>query len=827
MKAHKYLAGVISISIVSTLFLNYPVSMAIDPEIPIENKIEAQLLEAIDSDSMDYYPVVLWSEDLNDSEIEDIIRDRIGYDYESLDTEFAAPSQELLDALENSYIGKPDENLDILMSNYMSLTENARSLEKEKTDLYRKTRKEIVSELNTAQTTALLDEIVDDESRIGFVSQFTPMSVCYLTEDEIWLAAENEKINGIELFEFQKMTECSAIDLGTTKTTMGITKINNEISLTGSGINIGIYEGHTVSSNYTATFGIDDSQVTIIGPEHNTGNNHSTFCAGIAAGSDGVAPGASIYSSSCYGEWNSITYNNYNTAHLSNLEALIASDVDVISISLISSNNVDCYNYFTKFIDKLIDNDPITIVCATGNNMNDYIGVPSSAYNCIAVNGFVDYANDQAQELLNDYSYLNGNGCTKPDIIAPSLNNGTSVSAPYTAGMIALMYQFKPSLAASPELTKAILMASCHRKCSKRLNSGGSITNLYETMTQGITDMQGAGIPDMYKMISIVSQHTYGNGKLTSNNNYERYVNFVQPSYNSSYINVSVAYRQTNVPSGSLPGAIDDIDIRLTNNGTYKISVDSNSSTEMIYDSLSSNQNYLLRIYKHSGNTATIPYAYAWSTNNERFNGNLKEEGIYYLRNYNSSLYLTKNSQNNRMTQQQHSTSMNTLWVFDYVSSTGKSTVKNAGITSYGLGLDSSIGNNSYYAVDKSSSSSNPIQILRNSEHGYYIIEQVVNGVTYALGINNSSSTAGSYAIWSPYNSSNNSQKWYLESANYRIGDANNDGTIDNNDVTVVQSYDAGLVTLNNLQKYLSDVNKNDSVDLGDAYGILQIISSP
>ena len=35
MKAHKYLAGVISISIVSTLFLNYPVSMAIDPEIPI------------------------------------------------------------------------------------------------------------------------------------------------------------------------------------------------------------------------------------------------------------------------------------------------------------------------------------------------------------------------------------------------------------------------------------------------------------------------------------------------------------------------------------------------------------------------------------------------------------------------------------------------------------------------------------------------------------------------------------------------------------------------------------------------------------------------
>ena len=97
--------------------------------------------------------------------------------------------------------------------------------------------------------------------------------------------------------------------------------------------------------------------------------------------------------------------------------------------------------------------------------------------------------------------------------------------------MIALLYQYKPSLMSHPEAVKAILMASCHKKCSKLYVDNSNIKSLNETMTQGITDRQGAGIPNMYNMISIVSQHSYGYGLLNSSNNYKREVQILQPAY--------------------------------------------------------------------------------------------------------------------------------------------------------------------------------------------------------------------------------------------------------------------------------------------------------
>lgn len=107
------------------------------------------------------------------------------------------------------------------------------------------------------------------------------MSICLLTQEEIVAASENDNVDELTLYKPVESEEC-AIDLGTTTNTMGIDRINNDLSLTGKNVSIGIYETGTVSSAYYSAFGVRNSQVTIVGSPYSSGS-HSTYCAGIAA----------------------------------------------------------------------------------------------------------------------------------------------------------------------------------------------------------------------------------------------------------------------------------------------------------------------------------------------------------------------------------------------------------------------------------------------------------------------------------------------------------------------------------------------------------------
>lgn len=796
-----------------------------DQDVQVFDKITPQLAAQIDAEPDADFPVVLWLKEVSFDEIENDIKSEIGYNLYDLEIEYPEPSEDLINELAKAADGTPDDYLKFLMEKHLGLTESARTVEKERTDLYRKTRLNVLKDLNSSATLNMLERSGVSEEKIGFISSLAPMVVCKMTADEIQAICSLSEIQEVDYYTPIEAIDC-AINMGTTKATVGIDKINNILGLTGDGVKLGIYETCTVSSQYYSSYGIDSSHVSIVGPAYNTGSTHSTYCAGVAAGSNGVAPSAHIKSATCEYDWQSFDWSNYDNAQLSNFEALIADGVDIVSISWGSTNGSACYNYWTKYTDYLIADTATTVVCATGNDSSSYIISPSSAYNCIAVNGFIDTYNNQAQELVNDYSYNNGNGCLKPDVLGPSLNNGTSTATPYIAGMIALMYQYKPSLAARPELTKAILLSSCHRKCDKLL-SGSTVVDLSETMWQGITDRQGAGIPDMYRMISIVSQHTYGNGVLSSNNNYEREVNFIQPAYNSSNINVSMAYLQTNVPSDSTSGVKDDYDITITNNNSTSYSSRSNSSTEMIYKPLTSSTNYKLRIYKYSGESESIRYGYAWSTDKERYFNNYGEEGVYLLKNYKSGLYLSRDTSTNQAFQTTYASSMNNVWILDSLNLNSSSySLKNSNIISSGLGIGSSISSTNYYALEGSNATVNAITVTYDSTTGTYTFKQTINGSTYALGINGQSTSSGAYANWSPYSSSNASQKWYIEAGNYRSGDTDCNGIMQENDRTLVLQYIVHTVSLtNNLQVYLADVNKDNVINISDTVLIAQIVA--
>ena len=466
------------------------------PDVTPESKISEELKEQMETKSNTrserVYPVVVWHDNVSDSEVENEISNEVGYDISDLEVTYQVPSNDLLDELQQAANDISSEKLEILMQDYMQLTEESRQAEKEKTDEYQSARLDVIEDMIKTNTQNTLEELNISDENVVFASRYAPMSICLLTQEEIVAASENDNVDELTLYKPVESEEC-AIDLGTTTNTMGIDRINNDLSLTGKNVSIGIYETGTVSSAYYSAFGVRNSQVTIVGSPYSSGS-HSTYCAGIAAGSNGVAPDANIYSASCEYDWQKFNWNEYDKAALSSLEELIDRGVDVISISWGASNSKAGYDNWAKYIDYLIANSGTTIVCATGNTYSDYIMSPSSAYNCIAVNGFIDNYNGTSSNILNDYSYNNGDGCLKPDVVGPSLNNGTSTATPYIAGMIALMYQYKPSLAAFPELTKAILIGSCHQKCQKILLNG-ELSDHLEAMTSGLTNIRGLASP--------------------------------------------------------------------------------------------------------------------------------------------------------------------------------------------------------------------------------------------------------------------------------------------------------------------------------------------
>lgn len=793
------------------------------PEVTPESKISEELADQIKIRAKDVYPVVMWYNNISDSEVENKINNKIGYDISALEVDYQAPPDDLLNELQQAASSVPNENLETLMQKHMKLTEESRQAEKEKTDKYQSARLDVVEDMVKSDTLSTLENLNISDEKIVFVSRYAPMSICLLTQEEVVAASENDNVEELTLYEPIKAEACT-IDLGTTTNTMGIDRINNKLSLTGDNVTIGIYETGTVSSAYYSKYGIRNSHVTIVGTPYTSGD-HSTYCAGIAAGSNGVAPDANIYSASCEYDWQGFNWNEYDNAKLSSLEELIDSGVDVVSISWGSSNATSCYNNWSKYTDYLIANSGVTIVCATGNSYTNYIINPSSSYNCIAVNGFIDSCNGESVNVLNDYSYKHGSGCFKPDVVGPSLNNGTSTATPYIAGMIALMYQYKPSLSAFPEATKAILIGSCHEKCQKLLLNG-TLTNHTELMTSGLTDYQGAGIPNLYRMICIVSQHCYGNGVLNANNSYERYVHFTQPKYDSSYINVSMAYLQTNVPTDTASGIKDDYNLELTNNGVTSKSNKSISSTEMIYKAMSPDSAYSMRIYKFSGQSSEVKYAYAWSTDADVYYPSTEMDGMYLLKNYNSGMYLSLNSSDYKAYQTSFDNIINLNWILDIDSvSNGTYWLENASTYNNGIGLGNAISNNNYYAVDGSSSATTAIILQFNKDSGTYTFKRTVNGSTYALGIASSSITSGAYANWQPYSVNNKSQKWYLETINTRPGDVNLDGIINNTDFIRLNQYLAGIIIFTgNLQQYNADINRDGIINSLDSTLLQQIL---
>ena len=116
--------------------------------------------------------------------------------------------------------------------------------------------------------------------------------------------------------------------------------------------------------------------------------------------------------------------------------------------------------------------------------------------------------------------------------------------------------------------------------------------------------------------------------------------------------------------------------------------------------------------------------------------------------------------------------------------------------------------------------SSQILNLVANSD-GSYSFKYYISATPYLLTYDEDSDTV----IWAT-DINSDTQKWYLNRVNYNFGDADCDGTVDNDDVTKLQGHIAGTSLITRpAELYLSDVNQDGSINATDVSIIQQRIA--
>lgn len=208
------------------------------------------------------------------------------------------------------------------------------------------------------------------------------------------------------------------------------------------------------------------------------------------------------------------------------------------------------------------------------------------------------------------------------------------------------------------------------------------------------------------------------------------------------------------------------------------------------------------------------------------------DEGIYYLRNKATGRYAT----------------VNAPWQIVYEDKLSKNdrsqlwTVKISDYDFYYYMYNGSLVEDYRLTQDNVDSATNiaSVTLTDNESNSKYkiVISQLDDGSCYIKSILSSDYVArylqapaqgtGSLLKWAPFDSANaDAQKWYLEKADYKLGDVNMDGYINNDDITYLQEYIADVESLSGAQLYLADFNQDGSIDIIDVTAIQVFMEKP
>lgn len=496
-----------------------------------QEKISLRLQEAIASLAEgETLPVYVWLQDIDHDAVEQDVQEKTGLSIDSiqLDVETIA-----VDRVKAANMEQANLQITAVMNRNKIVMEQ----KKLRTDTYISARREEYRTQYRRNNEQDMQRLQVEEKDILFQSEYSPMNIVELSAEEILEAAQDSRVVSLDLFE-QSILEDQSISssMETVEADFSVTV------LTGEGVTIGMIE--------TGVPDVDDSDLDGKVTALNTNvTQHATIVAKII---HAMAPDANIVAVAA----------GSNTEHYIGIEQLISAGISVINMSAGwgRSDTWDDYWYSPEeeWFDHISNVHKVTFVCAAGNNGfvgNGDIVSPAMAYNVITV-GAVDDQNT-GSVLTDDFlmptsSTGNGeeDGCAKPDVVAPGIgptyydvetqgyeiSSGTSCAAPIVTGLVAQMMEYDSTLKGQAMVVKAIILACCDRKVS---------SDNTETMAEGLTEEQGAGVVNAMRMCTILVNESYETGSFT---NTSHNIDF------SPYAvgNVAMAYRRANGISSSV-----------------------------------------------------------------------------------------------------------------------------------------------------------------------------------------------------------------------------------------------------------------------------------
>lgn len=373
---------------------------------------------------------------------------------------------------------------------------------------YRKNVKNIIY-ANNIETI----KVLNDNSSLEI--DWKPSTISNLLTCEMETSKINEKfINAledscyaIENIDSIYISECSSnneldYSMDTVYEYTNLANAVNSNSFTGRGINFGIIDGGILNlSKYSGNMSNDNDYTgrNVYFKDKNASySDHSDHVAMLSVGNNGIAPGTNIYSTT------------YHDSFESNMEWMIKNGVNIINTSygVYSDSNNGAYTSDAKLADQFIREYFITLVGSAGNlrdsNPNNEISSPKTAYNYITVGNTSSSKNIVSSN--SSYAEKSSYGGSKPNIVAPGFTktnsyegiyyDGTSFSAPITAGALALLMEEFPYLAAFPELCISILTSSA----SPMSSSYNTISGDDYYHSSGLHNKFGSGMLNYEKM---------------------------------------------------------------------------------------------------------------------------------------------------------------------------------------------------------------------------------------------------------------------------------------------------------------------------------------
>ena len=580
-----------------------------------EEKMDEKIIkkfEFINDD--DRITVGIWFSDIDHSAIKTKVKNQTGLSEKDLNILHKdGASRKLINELQKASNTNPNQKqktkISKLIKEYLNDTKSQRQQEKDLSKEFSSAERKIYSSMYANNNKRIINNLNIKDDEIEFQSCLTPSAIINVSKKEIVEIAKSKqvkRINYIEEVDEEDPTQAE------NKSIMKIDKVYENFGLTGDDINVLMNERNFVRSDI-----YNYSKIT------NTSSIRNIFNL-----QEYLTTNTSVLPNDDYFHANEMAYvlHDYsaNTNIFSTIKykyadmewAIINRNIDVINASTNYETPTLYENsYSAQWFDTVVSTYSIPLIASAGNEAKDgnnyNLLSPACGYNSIAVGVYDIHTNK-----MKDYRYAPTNGsllpCYKPDLIVAA--DYTSPGSPTLTAITSMILECIPSLKREPEIIKAILMASCHRKV---LPYG---TDAPESITDGLTMKQGSGVADAYKALTIALQGTYEKGTISSGSNSSLPINIGK----DNSVNVSLAWmrnnsRLTNSPASTHPllGQIQELKLDvLCDNELMGTSERLNSYKQMVYFT-NNNENsneYTVRVTKTSGNSESTTYAYAWST---------------------------------------------------------------------------------------------------------------------------------------------------------------------------------------------------------------------